>query len=70
MKKLIALILASLCLVTLASCSPVVPGYATTVAYVGWSDDPMIADGALRDVQHARDVIRESFPIKVFMPEK
>lgn len=28
----------------------------------------MIADGALRDVQHARDVIRESFPIKVFLP--
>lgn len=28
----------------------------------------MIADGTLRDVQHARDVIRESFPIQVFMP--
>lgn len=30
----------------------------------------MIADGTLRDVQHARDVIRESFPIRIFMPEK
>ena len=30
----------------------------------------MIADGELTDVQHARDVIRKSFPIKVFMPEK
>ena len=30
----------------------------------------MIADGALDSVQHARDVIRESFPIKVFMPGK
>jgi len=30
----------------------------------------MIADGELRDVQHARDVIRDSFKIKVFMPEK
>lgn len=29
----------------------------------------MIADGTLRDVQHARDVIRESFPIQVFQPE-
>lgn len=28
----------------------------------------MIAGGALRDVQHARDVIRESFPIRVFTP--
>lgn len=30
----------------------------------------MIADGALRDVQHARDVIRESFPIRVFEPKR
>lgn len=30
----------------------------------------MIADGALRDVQHARDVIRASFPIRVFTPRK
>lgn len=51
MKKLIALILASLCLVTLASCSPVVPGYATTVAYAGWSDDPVIADGSINKGQ-------------------
>lgn len=29
----------------------------------------MIADGALRDVQHARDVIRGSFPIRVFTPQ-
>lgn len=28
----------------------------------------MIASGALRGVQHARDVIRESFPIRVFTP--
>lgn len=28
----------------------------------------MIAGGALRDVQHARDVIRESFPIRIFTP--
>lgn len=28
----------------------------------------MIADGALRDVQHARDVIRASFPIRTFTP--
>ena len=28
----------------------------------------MIAGGALRDVQHARHVIRESFPIRVFTP--
>ena len=51
MKKLIALILASICLVTLASCSPVVPGYATTVAYAGWSDDPAIADGSINKGQ-------------------
>jgi hypothetical protein len=51
MKKLIALILASLCLVTLVSCSPVVPGYATTVAYAGWSDDPAIADGSINKGQ-------------------
>ena len=30
----------------------------------------MIADGALRDVQHARDVIRASFPIRVFTPRE
>ena len=51
MKKLIALILASFCLITLASCFPVDPGYATTVAYAGWSDDPAIADGALNKGQ-------------------
>jgi hypothetical protein len=51
MKKLIALILASICLVTLVSCFPVDPGYATTVAYAGWSDDPAIADGALNKGQ-------------------
>lgn len=51
MKKIIALILASLCLVTLASCFPVDPGYATTVAYAGWSDDPAIADGAINKGQ-------------------
>ena len=51
MKKLIALILVSLCLVTLSSCFPVDPGYATTVAYAGRSDDPMIADGALNKGQ-------------------
>ena len=51
MKKLIALILASFCLITLASCFPVDPGYATTVAYAGWSDNPIIADGALNKGQ-------------------
>ena len=30
----------------------------------------MIADGELSDVQHARDVIRDSFAIKVFTPEQ
>lgn len=30
----------------------------------------MIADGALRDVEHAREVIRASFPIQVFTPRK
>ena len=29
-----------------------------------------LADGALRDVQHARDVIRASFPIRVFTPRE
>ena len=51
MKKLIALILASFYLITLASCFPVDPGYATAVAYAGWSDDPAIADGALNKGQ-------------------
>ena len=55
MKKLIALILASICLVSLASCFPVDPGYATTVAYAGWSDDPAIADGALNKGQLASE---------------
>ncbi len=47
MKKLIALILASICLITLAACFPVDPGYGNTVAYAGWSDDPIIAEGSL-----------------------
>ena len=55
MKKLIALILASICLVTLASCFPVDPGYATIVAYAGWSDDLAIADGALNKGQLANE---------------
>lgn len=51
MKKLIALILAPLCLLGLVACFPVDPGYGNTVAYAGWSDDPMIADGALNKGQ-------------------
>ncbi len=47
MKKLIAIILASLCLITLVSCFPVDPGYGNTVSYAGWSDDPSITEGAL-----------------------
>lgn len=51
MKKLIALILAPLCLWGLVACFPADPGYGNTVAYAGWSDDPMIADGALNKGQ-------------------
>lgn len=51
MKKLIALILAPLCLLGLVACLPVDPGYGNTVAYAGWSDDPIIADGALNKGQ-------------------
>ena len=47
MKKIVLLILAILCMVSLASCQPVDPGYENTVAYAGWSDDPSIVDGAL-----------------------
>jgi hypothetical protein len=47
MKKLIALILAPLCLLGLVACFPVDRGYGSTVAYAGWSDDPIIADGAM-----------------------
>ncbi len=55
MKKLIALILAPLCLLGLVACFPVDPGYANTVAYAGWSDDPMIADGALNKGQLTKE---------------
>ncbi|MBQ8259950.1 MAG: hypothetical protein IJY97_10360 [Clostridia bacterium] len=51
MKKLIALILAPLCLLGLVACFPVDPGSGNTVAYAGWSDDPMIAGGALNKGQ-------------------
>ena len=47
MKKLIALFLASLCLLGLVACFPVDPGYSNTVAYAGWSDDPIIEEGSL-----------------------
>lgn len=30
----------------------------------------MIADGTLRDVSHAREIIRASFPIRAFQPER
>ena len=55
MKKLIALILAPLCLLGLVACFPVDPGYGNTVAYAGWSDDPAIADGALNKGQLANE---------------
>ena len=55
MKKLIALILAPLCLLGLVACFPVDPGYGNTVAYAGWSDDPTIADGALNKGQLANE---------------
>ena len=47
MKKTIALFLALICLLSLASCFPVDPGYGNSVAWANWSDDPAIADGAL-----------------------
>ena len=55
MKKLIALILAPLCLLGLVACFPVDPGYGNTMAYAGWSDDPAIADGALNKGQLANE---------------
>ena len=30
----------------------------------------MIEDGELRDVQHARDVIRKSFPVRRYFPQR
>ena len=47
MKKFVLWILAALCMVSLASCRPVDPGYENTVAYAGWSDDASITEGAL-----------------------
>ena len=55
MKKLIAFILILLFLLTLVSCVPHDPGYANTVAYAGWSDDPIISDGALNKEQLQSD---------------
>ena len=51
MKKLIALILAPLCLLGLVACFPVDPGYENTVAYASWSDDPMIVNDAINKAQ-------------------
>ncbi|MBQ8719050.1 MAG: hypothetical protein IJY66_07275 [Clostridia bacterium] len=47
MKKIVLWMLAALCMVSLASCQPVDPGYENTVAYAGWSDDASITEGAL-----------------------
>ena len=47
MKKLIAFVLATFCLLSLVSCFPVDPGCGNTVAYAGWSDAPAISEGAL-----------------------
>ena len=47
MKKWLPLAFILLCVLGLAACTPLDPGYGNTVAYAGYSDDPSIADGAL-----------------------
>ena len=47
MKKLLALILASVCILSFAACKPVDPGYANTVAHAGCTNVEALSNGAL-----------------------
>ena len=47
MKKLLALILASVCILSFAACKPVDPGYANTVVHAGCTNMEALSNGAL-----------------------